>query len=155
MKSPRNPWPYAIILTFIVFICGTIGLVVMASSQRVDLVSNNYYEQELKYQGQIERAKHARQLNTPTLIAYDRTHQQIALTLPQEHSGRPLTGQIQLYRPSEAALDRQFRLQPDTQGHQTLDASNLRPGLWKIHIDWTVDKEDFATDQQVVIATNR
>ena len=39
MKTPRNLWPTGIIVTFVLFFAGTIGLVVMACSQRADLVS--------------------------------------------------------------------------------------------------------------------
>ena len=53
MATTRNLWPLGIILTLAAFITGTVGLVVMACSQRVDLVSPDYYERELKYQGQI------------------------------------------------------------------------------------------------------
>ena len=42
MKLKSNPWPFAIILTFIIFLAGTIGLVVMACTRKVDLVSSNY-----------------------------------------------------------------------------------------------------------------
>ena len=150
MKPTFNPWPYAIILTFILFISGTIGLVVMASSQRVDLVSNNYYEQELKYQGQINRAAHAQALSAPVHISYDRSSHQIAIVLPPEHANHAVIGRIQLYRPSEASLDREFKLQVD-HGSQTLDGSTLRPGLWKVHLSWTVDQEEFGSDQQLII----
>jgi hypothetical protein len=50
MKSNRNLWPWAIVLTFVLFISGTVSLVVMACSQKVELVSQNYYEQELQFQ---------------------------------------------------------------------------------------------------------
>lgn len=155
MKPTRNLWPLAIILTFVLFISGTIGLVVMASTQRVDLVSKNYYEQELKFQAQIDRSEHARHLSAPAKVAYDRSRRRITLTLPPEHAAHPVTGQIQLYRPSEADLDRQLRLQTDDHGSQSLDASHLKPGLWKIRLSWSVADEGFFSDQQLVITTSR
>jgi hypothetical protein len=153
MTKPLNPWPWAIILTFVLFISGTVGLVVMASSQRVDLVSKNYYEQELKYQGQIDRAENSRRLSAPARIAYNAARRQIVLTLPPEHATRGVAGKIELYRPSEANLDRQVKLQPDAHGSQALDVGDLRPGLWKVRISWATQNQEFYTDQQVVIAT--
>lgn len=169
MNSPRNLWPWAIILTFVLFISGTIGLVVMASTQRVDMVSENYYEQELKFQHQIDRARHANQLRIQATVKYDAPHRSIRVSIPPPLSDNhnldlnrnlnrnpnptasPITGLIQLYRPSEAALDRNLKLQLDDNGCQFVDASNLRPGLWKIRVTWAVDNQEYFTDQQLVI----
>ena len=43
MKPKFNFWPYGIILTFVVFVSGTAGLIVMAASQKSDLIDENYY----------------------------------------------------------------------------------------------------------------
>lgn len=155
MKVTFNPWPVAIILTFVLFVSGTIGLIVMAASQRADLVSKNYYEQELKYQDQVDRLEHTRQLSAPAKIAYDAGRRRIGITLPPEHASQSITGRIQLYRPSEADLDRQLKLQTDTQGRQWVDASDLQPGLWKLRLVWAVGNREFSTDQPVVIKAQR
>jgi hypothetical protein len=155
MKHQNNPWPWAIIMTFVLFISGTIGLVVMASSQREDLVSANYYEQELRFQSQLDRASHANHLSAPASVAYDALRRHVVITLPPEHAGRVVNGRVQLYRPSEAELDRQFKLVPDATGCQTIDAASLRPGLWKARITWTVDGNEFYTERQLVIGPQK
>jgi len=43
MKPTPNLWPLGIIAAFVIFISGTISLVVMASSHKAELVSDNYY----------------------------------------------------------------------------------------------------------------
>ena len=43
MKNSRNLWPLGIIVTFSLFFAGTVSLVVMACSQKTDLVSADYY----------------------------------------------------------------------------------------------------------------
>jgi hypothetical protein len=159
MNSPRNLWPWAIILTFVLFISGTIGLVVMASTQREDLVSENYYEQELKFQNQIDRVRHLNQLSAPATATYDASHRAIRLSIPPppnlnldlNRNSPHITGLIQLYRPSEAALDRYLKLQLDAHGCQSIDASTLRAGLWKIRITWAIDNQEYFTDQQLVV----
>ena len=71
MKTSRNLWPLGIIVTFALFFAGTVGLVVMACSQKVDLVSADYYEQELKFQGRIDRVERTRHAATQAAVAYD------------------------------------------------------------------------------------
>jgi len=51
MKTSRNLWPLGILLAFGLFFAGTIGLVVMACSHKMDLVSADYYEREIKFAG--------------------------------------------------------------------------------------------------------
>ena len=71
MTTTRNLWPLGIIATFVVFIIGTASLIVMACSQRTDLVSADYYEKELKFQGQIDRVERTRRAASQASVAYD------------------------------------------------------------------------------------
>jgi hypothetical protein len=152
MKPPRNLWPPAIITTFALFFAGTVGLVVMACSQKVDLVSSDYYEQELKFQGRIDRVERTRQAAAQAAVAYDAARRCITVSLPADQARHQVTGLIELYRPSAAGLDRTVELAPDARGVQRLDAAGLAPGLWKVRVSWTVDHQDYFLDQKVVVA---
>jgi hypothetical protein len=151
MKSPKNLWPLGIILTFVVFISGTIGLVVMASTQRVDLVNPNYYEQEIKYQSHIDSQVRARQLGGDAAIIYDAAQKRIVITLPKEQTQSGISGRIELYRPSIAGLDREVALDMSHQNVQSVDASELHTGLWKVRLNWTANGQDFFLEQKIEI----
>ena len=43
-------WGYKILTVYIIFIAGILFLVFKSSNQNQDLVTKDYYEQELKYQ---------------------------------------------------------------------------------------------------------
>src|SRR5690349_16050760 len=135
MQSSRNLWPYGIILTFIPFISGTVGLVIMACAQKADLVSPDYYEQEIRFQSHLNRAARTQSLGAS--VAYKPDTQQIRIELPKTLAPEKPVGQIHLYRPSAAGLDRHFVLDPDSQGFQSLDAAALVAGLWKVRVTWT------------------
>ena len=152
MKPSSNAWPLGIILVFALFFAGTVGLVVMACTQKVDLVSDNYYEQELKFQGQIDRVKRTQQLAGQAAVAYDAGSKRITVSLPADQARRAVTGTIQLYRPSESGLDRQIELKVDANGFQSVDAASLRPGLWKVRVSWTAGRQDYFVDQKLVVA---
>ena len=77
MKTSRNLWPLCIIVTFVLFFAGTVGLIVMACSQKVDLVSADYYEQELKFQSRIDRVERTRRAATQATAAYDAARRSI------------------------------------------------------------------------------
>lgn len=164
MKQPRNLWPWGIILVFVLFISGTISLVVMACSQKMDLVSADYYEQEIKFQRQIDQIERTRRWVKEASVTYDSVTSRIRIALPRTaaasgpQAGAPLgkvsvgiAGQIDLYRPSAAGLDRRLRLELDRDGIQYVDASKLRHGLWKVRVSWNADNTDYFLDESVLV----
>jgi YD repeat-containing protein len=151
MKTPRNPWPLGIIITFAVFFAGTVGLVVMAVSQKVDLVSADYYEQELKFQGRIDRVLRTRGAASQTAVAYDAAARCITIALPADQARHKVWGSVELYRPSAARMDRAVKFDPDANGVQRLDAAGMAPGLWRVRVTWTAEKQNYYLDQKVVI----
>ncbi len=140
-------------LVFALFISGTISLVVMACSQRVDLVSADYYEQEIKFQNHIDQVDRTQRLSRDAAVTYDAATRRIRVALPAASGAGAMAGHIQLYRPSAAGLDRRVDLQPDAQGVQFLDAANLQRGLWKVRVSWTVESREYFLDQSIMIGS--
>ena len=146
----RNLWPYGILLTFVLFISGTVGLIVMAATQKCDLVSADYYEHEVKYQGHLDSLERANHLPRPAQLSYDSANNRLRVTLPPDHAGRA-RGTVELYRPSAAVLDQSTPLAPDGAGEQFIDTTRLQPGLWKVRLTWTVNGEEFCLEQKLVV----
>lgn len=149
MSIQRNLWPIGVILTFAVFIPATAGLIVLAVSQKEDLVSPNYYEQELKYQGQLDSLERAHNLGARASVAYDGARGRIAISIPADQVRLRAAGHVHLYRPSEAGLDRTLDFAPDSNGVQIIEARDLRPGLWKVRVSWAVAGRAYLLDEGV------
>lgn len=147
----RNLWPYGIFATLLVFACGLAGFAVTAVRQNMDLVRDDYYESDLRYQSQIDRLNRTARLAEETAIEFHAAARTIELRLPSGHGARQPSGSIQIYRPSDAALDRQVEFAPDTTGAQRIDAREMVSGLWKLKITWQVGGEEFFVDRVVVI----
>jgi hypothetical protein len=153
MTTTRNLWPLGIVLTLVGFCAGTVGLVVMACTQRVDLVSPDYYERELNYQGQIDQVERTHRAVSQGTIAYDSVGKSISVCLPADQAGLAVWGSIELYRPSAARMDHAVSLKPDAKGIQHLDASGLAPGLWRVRVSWTSEKQNYYLEQKVVVGS--
>lgn len=153
VRSSFNPWPVSIIGFFTLAIIGCASFIVFCSRHPADLVANDYYEQEVRYQGQIDRLQHASARAQAAKIAYDPATKQISISLPSTSGQSRPEGSIQLYRPSAVNLDRQLKLEANASGVQTLDASHLLPGLWRVRVSWTVDRQDYFIDQRIVIGS--
>lgn len=153
MKPTRNPWPLAVIAAFVIFIAATAGLVTMACSQKMDLVSKDYYEQELQFQTHLDGLRHADQLTSPAAVRYDSSTRLLTLSFPPEHARASFHGQVQFYRPSASSLDQRLDLHPDPLGQQQIDTSRLPAGLWKVRVQWNVGNKDFVIEKSLLFAS--
>jgi len=143
-------WPIGITAFFLLAICGVITFISWAVHQNVDLVSRDYYQDEVLYQQQIDNLKRTHQLGGEVSASYNREAREIAVTLPMTHSLKA-SGTIKLYRPSDASLDYSVPLLLKPDGTQKIRAADLRPGLWKVRIQWSAAGQDYFFDQSVVI----
>jgi hypothetical protein len=154
-KSPRNPWPIAIIVWLALFLVFTAGLVTYISRQKVDLVRGDYYDQEIRYQEQLDRMNRTQPITNQVAIIYDAARGAISIKLPPAQSQHPTEGRIRLYRPSDENLDQDVKLSLTSAGSQDVDATKLRAGLWKVRVYWTVDGQDYYFGQSVVIGPKK
>ncbi len=152
MRSTFNPWPLGIVLALVLFGVGTAGLVVIACTQRSDLVRADYYDQEIQHQAQIDRLDRTQRIAPGAQVTYDAEAHRLVLSLPVDQARRQPEGEIYLYRPSTSALDRRVHLDLDASGHQLLEANDLVPGLWRVKISWRLDHEEYALDQRLVVS---
>jgi nitrogen fixation protein FixH len=149
-----DPWPVSIIAFFTVAVIGCGAFVAFCNRHPADLVAADYYEQEVRYQSQIDSQKRAGAQADQASVAYDQTRKVITVSLPPGRFGSNLTGTIQLYRPSAASLDKQFTLQPNAAGVQIIDVAALPAGLWKVRVSWTVAQQDYLIDRKVILGPN-
>jgi hypothetical protein len=146
-----NPWPVSIFVFFALALIGCGALVTFCSRHPADLITANYYEDGINFQGQVERVNRTQHLAGKTTVAYDDTRKCITIALPPEQIHHAITGSIQLYRPAATGLDREIKLEVDSAGTQHLDAATLLPGLWKVRISWTVENQEYFTDRKILV----
>jgi len=150
-KSSFNPWPVSIIVFFVFAICGVVTFVTYCTRHHVDLVATDYYDQEVRYQDQLDRANRATSLQAPAKVDYNTATRLIMVSLPADHLQPSLKGWIQLYRPSEAKLDQKLPLAVDNAGRQVIDGKILTDGLWHVRVSWNLNGADYYFDQKLLI----
>jgi nitrogen fixation protein FixH len=145
----RSLWPLALFATFAVFISGVATLVTIAVHSDEDLVREDYYEQEVHYQQQIDRELRTARIGPELRVAYDAATAKVTLNIPAAHASRHATGSVKFYRPSDARLDRTVPLQVNAAGEQQFDARDLKNGLWKLRVTWQVNGEEYYSDNAI------
>ncbi|HXI50618.1 MAG TPA: FixH family protein [Candidatus Saccharimonadales bacterium] len=150
-KTSRSLWPHAIIAWFVVFASALAAWVSYAVRQNPDLVRPDYYEEEIRYQQQLERLN--RTAAVPVALDYDAEHGELKLRLPREHAVSRPVGRILCYRPSDAALDFEIPMAVDDQGRQAVDVRARRGGLWRVRVQWKAAGQDYFFEQSVVFVS--
>jgi len=100
-------------LLYSFFVAMIIALVVSSSRQKFDLVSKDYYKQELTYQDMINAGKNQAGLSMPVSIHAGPSN--ITIEMPTELQGKELSGEIRFYSPVNKEWDRIYKLGPNDQ----------------------------------------
>ena len=142
-------WGTGIAAVYIVFALATTGFVTFAMSQRVDLVSSDYYAQSLRQDQRIAAEQNARSLEPPPSVVLTGSGQAM-LSLPLDQAGR-VGGTITWYRPADPRADRTTALAIDRAGRQQLPLSGLMAGQWIVQVRWAALGRDYYFEQAVLL----
>jgi len=148
MKFKYN-WGWGVFVFFIIFFTFLGGFIVFSSFVRTDLVEKDYYENELKYQDQIDKMTRTKEAGvTPELIKGAAT---IAIKFPNVQNILDVTGKIHFYRPSNASHDRFYDIVLNENSFQTIEISRLQKGLWILKLDWKVKDISYYYEEEILI----
>ncbi|CCH53802.1 FixH family protein [Fibrisoma limi BUZ 3] len=140
-------WGKSIVLTFILF-AGFIGsMVFLMSRQRVDLVRDDYYQDELNFQRQINRINNAATWNTDTAITYQPQWQQVIVKLPA--SSR--RGIVTFYRPADRRLDVSVPIADHASNGRAVSTASLAKGYWRIQITWSDGEQEYYAEKDLFL----
>lgn len=130
---------HKILITFILFGGFIFYMVYRTMQVNVDLVTKDYYEEELKYQEVIDASKNANALTGHIQISQDGKN--ILLQLPRELNLQGIKGTIHFYCPADASKDRELALAADTTGFQVINTDKqILPGSYKVKVSWTANQ---------------
>lgn len=146
--SSYNPWPHALMAFFALLFLALASVVWLAVSQPGELVSRNYYDQEIRYQGRMEAIRRTQALGQQVHLQSEPGR--LVVSLPADHR-RGAVGTIHLFRPSDARLDREFKLAVDESGRQIVDVHGLEAGLWRVRLEWVVGTEAFYREEPLML----
>ncbi|MEO8589378.1 MAG: FixH family protein [Flavobacteriales bacterium] len=141
-------WGKGIALTLFAFAGLMAWFVVMAARNPEPLVTEQYYEHELKYQARIDNTSRA---NALAPVRMDLTAKSIRLTFPPAMHGRSITGQLTLLRPNDPTDDRELQVAPDSSGVFQAGALDLVPGRYNALLEWSADGVAYYTEEKLVV----
>lgn len=142
-------WGHKLTLGFVAFAGMIVYMVIQSMNTRYDLVSKEYYKDELQYQQVIDGTSRANQLGSRAAIT--QADGQLIVQLPREMQQKLITGSLWLYSANDAQKDRKIVLQVNEQAMQTIDSRGMVPGSYTAKISWQAGGESYYTEVPVTI----
>lgn len=138
-------WGTKIAIVYLLFVAGILFLVMQSSRQKIDLVTPDYYEQEIKYQERIDQSKRADALTSKLMI--DRSGDSLTLRFPEELANRSISGNIWIYYPADESLDVKTSFETRNGQHLlVLPANGNRTGMFIVKTDWTCEGIEYYSE---------
>jgi hypothetical protein len=132
MLKNLQGWPLAIIAALVVFMGMTIAFVRVAFSERVDLVSKDYYYRDKEFSGRLEKEKRLLALGATEV---ERSADGITIALPAFFAGKEIEGKVLFYSPINPAED--FELPLKMTGSRANVAARVKTGQkWRVSLDF-------------------
>ena len=140
-------WGRALLLVFVLF-AGFMGyLVYRASGTHFDLVSKEYYRDELNYQDKIDGLRRAAAISKVLMKTGANRH--LLVELPVELEGKEISGELWLYCKINAALDLKLPLKWDTALVRRFDLSKHPSGKYLVKLHWQADDLKYDIEQEI------
>jgi hypothetical protein len=151
MKSTGKPhgWAIGIVGGFVAFVGAIMTLVVVSMSTNVELVTDHYYEKELRYQDRIHALRRA--ADSSAAITIEERRDIILLGFPAMVGGRQLEGTATMYRASNSNEDRVIPLTPDASYRQEISTAGFMPGLWRVKLEWRVNGVEYYSEKVITL----
>jgi hypothetical protein len=142
-------WGVGIAVFYTIFLLFLIGNVVFSSMQGNDIISPDYYQKELAYQQQIDKAGRSKKL--PQQLKIVTGGSTIALQFPDFLRNSGVSGVITFYRPSDTRLDNKVQIKVNENNLQVIDTRAYAKGLWKLKIEWSASGIEYYNEESVMI----
>jgi hypothetical protein len=141
-------WGTKIIIVFALFVTGILYMVFKAGRHNMDLVTTDYYEQELKYQQTIDAVERTNGLSS--VVGVKTGQDEITIEFPAEMKGRPLNADLWLYCIADKSRDLKKQIST-SDGKISMPFLPANKGMHEIKISWTYNGQAYYHKQKITL----
>jgi len=143
-------WGTGIVVGMLSFMSFILYLVITMSTSKNyshDLVTDEYYAKEMVYQKEIDAETNTNNLSKK--IISKKVDNGWLIRFPETMKPEDIVGNVFLYRPSNAKLDFEFKI--ELSGNNLLiTEANLIAGRWNIILDWTYKGKPYMYKENIL-----
>ncbi len=141
-------WGWKITLLYSGFVVCMVTLVVASSRQKFDLVSKNYYEDEIGFQKTLDAGKNQTALSKPVSIHANEST--VTIDFPDEFRSKVLSGDIWFYSPVNEDWDQNFKINTSNNSI-TISRKALHNTRYTIKINCAVDGKNYYQESEIYL----
>lgn len=142
-------WGYRVTFITAGFVCFMSFMVISAFRQNFDLVAEDYYGKELKFQGQIE--KHANHLEMKEQVICKVSDSTLRIEFPKTIAQHTITGDVLFFRPSDLKMDVKQSISCSDEGVQEFPIELFSKGHYQVQIDYASGGKKYYCEQDIMI----
>jgi hypothetical protein len=146
-KQSKFNWGHGIAIFFSGFVVFMVFLVIKSHQQNIDLVAEDYYAQEIAYGGRMQQIANANNLEAQVSIS--QAAKSLKIQFPKEV--QPLSGTVQLFRPSDKRFDYADSLKLDNNNEQQFSTEKFPRGYYKIKIAWQDSTKPYYLEESIFL----
>jgi hypothetical protein len=136
-------WGHYIFIACVTFMSMIIGLVYLTFQQNVDLVTENYYAEELVYQQRINAINVASQ----TQVNWQQQNEELLVSFPSNQFISSAT--VHLFRPANQIYDRVVEVEGTTEA--SVSVAELPSGYYRLKMEWISEGITYYKEEQIYL----
>ena len=143
-------WGTGIVIAIVAFMSFILYLVITMSTDTNfshDLVTEQYYQQELGYQQEINAEKNLNDLEEKVTI--EKNKEGLLIKFPTKFENEKVEGKVFLYRPSSKQLDFEIPISISDK-YLLVPEQRLLDGRWNIKIAWNHKNIDYLFKKELI-----
>ncbi len=141
-------WGYKIVFIYTVFVLGILTMVFLSAKENRDLVSENYYADEIAYQQVIDQSSKTAALSAPVeLVA---SGKQLIIQLPKEFYGLQANGEWTLYYAADKSRDIAGKINTEN-GKYAIAVPGNATGQYLFKMLWKVDSKEYYFEKNIFL----
>lgn len=139
-------WGTRVALLYGGFVAIIVILIVGSMRQDFDLVSKDYYAEEIAYQNTIDAGKNQSELSAPAFVTTDAGY--VTVSFPQEFKNKDVKADLHFYSPVSASLDSKFS-EHTSNGAIAVARKSLKNERYKLKIGWESEGKKYYQETEV------
>ncbi|TMI66025.1 MAG: hypothetical protein E6H07_09010 [Bacteroidetes bacterium] len=141
-------WGYKIAGVYLLFVAGIVFLVFKANNERFDMVTKDYYGEELKYQQVIDQSANANALSAP--VSVERNEGAVTVRFPIEMKDKKIDVDFYLYYPADDKKDfrKSFTINAPEFNQSLPEGAK---GLYELKLSWTADGKKYYNERKIFL----
>jgi len=136
-----------ILYTAFVVLIGT--MVYLSMQQKVDLVADDYYQQELKFQQKLDRENRSNALSEQPAVKINAA--KLSVVFPPAFKTQKISGSIRFFRPSDSSKDFNVDIATDSAATQSVALGKFVHGLYQAQLSWSAGGNEYYSEIPVYI----